>query len=426
MDYIGEAISVTSHSVQGFMVAREEGQSEEVQIAAFLHDIGHLLGFEAGFSPGMDGCGTMDHEGVGAEFLKGMGFSDNIGYLVKAHVDAKRYLCWKDKSYYDKLTDASKTTLKFQGGPMSDEEGHAFESDPRYELSLKMREYDEIAKSPDMVMDPWQSFMPAIRNHLKQQAGGALDHYHLSSEQLRRWDEDGFLHIKGAIPQHYVDQLSAIADNLTKVDRSPSSPFLVHYEQTDKEKNICRVENFCKNVPEWEHICFDIVQGLVDQVYREPSVLFKDKLNYKGPGGAGFHCHQDATAYATEDLASRHVSAMVAIDSSSTENGCLQVAAGLHKQGVIDHIEGVTRPEIENGMNFINVLVKPGDIVLFDSYLPHRSAANNTNTWRRLAYLTFNPLSEGDLHAAYYTKKRELMKTGAISLNLDFAGRIVD
>lgn len=70
-------------------------------------------------------------------------------------------------------------------------------------------------------------------------------------------------------------------------------------------------------------------------------------------------------------------------------------------------------------------LVSPGDIVLFDSYLPHRSNKNLTDKARRLAYLTFNPLQEGDHHTAYYTKKALVMKEGAISINLDFAGKIV-
>jgi len=51
----------------------------------------------------------------------------------------------------------------------------------------------------------------------------------------------------------------------------------------------------------------------------------QDKLNFKAPGGAGFLCHQDATAYATGDLASRHVSAMVAVDAATVANGAVQV-----------------------------------------------------------------------------------------------------
>ena len=74
------------------------------------------------------------------------------------------------------------------------------------------------------------------------------------------------------------------------------------------------------------------------------------------------------------------------------------------------------------------VLVEPGDIVLFDSYLPHRSFTNASDTWRRSAYLTFNRAAEGDLHAAYYAKKREAFAqgtAGTISINKDFGGAIV-
>ena len=71
------------------------------------------------------------------------------------------------------------------------------------------------------------------------------------------------------------------------------------------------------------------------------------------------------------------------------------------------------------------VLVEPGDVVLFDSYLPHRSDANATDGWRRSAYITFNRAAEGDFHERYYETKRANLKSGAISLNLDFAGSIV-
>lgn len=57
-DYIGEPLNITEHSVQAAMVARARGESEEVQIAALFHDVGHLLGLEAGYPPAMDGCGT--------------------------------------------------------------------------------------------------------------------------------------------------------------------------------------------------------------------------------------------------------------------------------------------------------------------------------------------------------------------------------
>src|ERR1041385_8101757 len=71
-----------------------------------------------------------------------------------------------------------------------------------------------------------------------------------------------------------------------------------HYaEQTPLGPRICRTENVSA--------CHAGIASLVDGVLRdrattalgEPAVAFKDKLNYKQPGGAGFGVHQDKVAY---------------------------------------------------------------------------------------------------------------------------------
>ena len=88
----------------------------------------------------------------------------------------------------------------------------------------------------------------------------------------------------------------------------------------------------------------------------------------------------------------------------------------------------MTDAAVEARMAFDDVLVAPGDVALFDSYLPHRSDSNRTARPRRAAYLTYNKASEGDLHAAYYAKKSAVWATGgggAISVNDDFAGDVV-
>ena len=140
-DYIGEPVSTTEHSVQAFLVAREACESAEAQVACLLHDIGHLCGFEAGFEPAMDGCGTVDHEGVGARFLGALGFPESVAYLVHQHVNAKRYRCAREPDYYLQLSDASKTTLRHQGGPFTEAE-YAVHSDrtraPAHALALTM------------------------------------------------------------------------------------------------------------------------------------------------------------------------------------------------------------------------------------------------------------------------------------------------
>ena len=62
----------------------------------------------------MDDCGVMHHEKIGADYaVNEMCLPDRIGRMIHAHVGAKRYLCWKNKAYYKKLSEASKTTLGF-------------------------------------------------------------------------------------------------------------------------------------------------------------------------------------------------------------------------------------------------------------------------------------------------------------------------
>jgi predicted HD phosphohydrolase len=115
-----------------------------VVIAAFLHDIGHLCA-DAGVAQ-MDGLGTMHHEQVGADFLRAHGLPERVAKLTESHVQAKRYLTFVDPAYFAGLSEASRGTLRWQGGPMNAEEARAFESDPDFEVILQLRQWDEQAK----------------------------------------------------------------------------------------------------------------------------------------------------------------------------------------------------------------------------------------------------------------------------------------
>ncbi len=46
-DYIGEAINQLEHMSQAAQLAMAEGYDDEVVLAAFFHDIGHLCGGDA-------------------------------------------------------------------------------------------------------------------------------------------------------------------------------------------------------------------------------------------------------------------------------------------------------------------------------------------------------------------------------------------
>jgi phosphonate degradation associated HDIG domain protein len=144
-DYIGEPVSQLEHMIQAAQFAEEEGYEEDVILAAFFHDIGHLCEFAFPVKQ-MGGAGVADHESIGADFLIEKGFSEKIGKLVHSHVPAKRYLIYKYPEYFEKLSSASKTTLNYQGGIMSKMEALAFEEDTLFPLYVKLREWDDKAK----------------------------------------------------------------------------------------------------------------------------------------------------------------------------------------------------------------------------------------------------------------------------------------
>jgi len=148
-DYIGEPVSQIEHMSQAAQLAIDEGYDDEVVLAAFFHDIGHICVMQNGENS-MGGYGTKSHEKIGADFLREKGFSERMAKLVENHVQAKRYLTFVSPEYYNKLSEASKKTLEFQGGKMTQQEASDFEKDALFEVSIHMRNWDEMAKEINM------------------------------------------------------------------------------------------------------------------------------------------------------------------------------------------------------------------------------------------------------------------------------------
>jgi 2-aminoethylphosphonate dioxygenase len=56
--------------------------------------------------------------------------------------------------------------------------------------------------------------------------------------------------------------------------------------------------------------------------------------------------------------------------------------------------------------DLLPVTTRAGDVVFFDSYVPHASKPNLTAEQRRILYVTYNRASDGDHRTAYYADKR--------------------
>lgn len=164
-EYFGEQVTQLQHAFQSAQIARDQQCDEEMILAAFLHDIGHLCVIGHNVKV-MENYGVMNHEKIGAAFLRNRKFSERLIELVQAHVSAKRYLTYKDEAYYSQLSDASKKTLEFQGGKMSKDEAYIFEGNPLFHEMIAMRKIDEQAKDEDLHPGDLLPFHKMIMDHL--------------------------------------------------------------------------------------------------------------------------------------------------------------------------------------------------------------------------------------------------------------------
>jgi 2-amino-1-hydroxyethylphosphonate dioxygenase (glycine-forming) len=163
MSYFGEPVSTLDHALQCAQLARDAGADEETVLAALLHDIGHMIESSASIR---DEAGTINHDEVGADYLRRLGFSGRVAELVEGHVDAKRFLTATSSAYAARLSATSTLTLELQGGPMSPEEVERFKADPLLHEKLRLRTWDEQAKEPGREIAPLCEYRRLLEAHL--------------------------------------------------------------------------------------------------------------------------------------------------------------------------------------------------------------------------------------------------------------------
>mgnify|MGYP001163726497 CR=1 FL=1 len=160
--YIGEEVTISEHMIQTAMLAEKKYLSKNLICACLLHDYGHFITDDPDLlvSKSLDG----KHEDLAFNYLKNY-FVSEVTEPIKLHVIAKRYLC-RNKLYYHALSDASKLSLKFQGGIMNDEEVKQFTLLKFHKEAIKIRECDDGGKVPDIQMKKIEDYKELMSSQL--------------------------------------------------------------------------------------------------------------------------------------------------------------------------------------------------------------------------------------------------------------------
>ena len=146
--YIGEKVTISEHMIQSAMIAKKAKSSNGLVCACLLHDYGHFILEDPDELVRKKINGK--HEDIGYEYLKKF-FNKSVVEPIKYHVLAKRYLA-REKKYFNSLSEASKISLKLQGGALNKKESKEFEKKDFFKQTIKLRKFDEVAKRTDIKM----------------------------------------------------------------------------------------------------------------------------------------------------------------------------------------------------------------------------------------------------------------------------------
>lgn len=246
----------------------------------------------------------------------------------------------------------------------------------------------------------------------------------LTNSERQHYLDHGWLLVDDVIGASVADLQFEVLDISTWDE---SGEWLHHFEMTDNGRRLARTENFVPFSPFMNDLLRNgAISEVAGELLGEDALLYKEKINYKMAGGAGFSPHQDQPAY---PLVEQVLSVMVAVDDATVENGCLFVVSGHHDRVWPQDERGCLRPDVVEEFEWFPVELKAGQTLFFHSLTPHRSSANASSKDRRALYPTYNGSSEGDLRDAYYAAKRAAFAVepqgdrARLSLIGDFEGR---
>jgi len=206
----------------------------------------------------------------------------------------------------------------------------------------------------------------------------------LADQQIRDYNRDGYLLVKGFCTPDEVDRLYSVALE----DDAMRKNALDLNDQTGKKTRLTLWFTPGNDVFGYltrsERMVYSVGQLLAND---SPVCHFHSKLMQKEPRvGGAWEWHQDYGYWYKNQFMfpDRMMSVMVALTAANRENGCLQVIRGSHHLGRVNHgfageQVGADMVMVENALKTMDLVyceLDPGDALFFHSNLIHRSEAN--------------------------------------------------
>ena len=240
----------------------------------------------------------------------------------------------------------------------------------------------------------------------------------LENREVERYHRDGYVIARGLFDRQEISLLETWVEDVQRhAGGDPTLDCYFEGPDGDGEPLLRQVECFgAAHRSLYDFSTSEAMLFAASRLLGGASVLFKEKINFKLPGGGGYLPHRDGRFWWSdadgqpmrgwEVYASDFVSILIGIDAATSENGCLEVAPGRHDRAALRNSYGPLTKAEADAMTFVACPTLPGDAVFFDALTPHRSGINRSAQPRRALYLTYNPRADGDQRERYFADKR--------------------
>ena len=238
---------------------------------------------------------------------------------------------------------------------------------------------------------------------------------------IENYKKNGFVKIENVFDKSFINNIISELEGLTDLD--------IYKDSNGKPRRVERVYNKGEYL---KKLSLVIEQKLKD-IFGYNLNIFKDKYNFKPPGGEGFFCHYDGVFYFHDyknekkrgwyEYADYFVNVAIPMDPCSEINGTLEMSQihNLPFEKLILNTKNDGTPNllesVEKKLNFQILNLNVGDIAIFSNTTPHRSKKNNSSINRRILYYTYTPDKFGSNYEKYYFDKKNSKNKTSKSLS---------
>ena len=226
---------------------------------------------------------------------------------------------------------------------------------------------------------------------------------HMTEEQKKSWNDSGYILIPNFVDENFCnemnDEVISIIKSIVPEDSAFSHAYAgdghIAIREMKPSKNATSIEDeisklfrihskgifnsFIKN----ETLC-----NLLEDIIGPDIDCFLSQFIFKNPGAWGQPWHQDSSYFPFDR--EPQVAAWLATSEATLDNGCLVVLPGSHHEHLHEHLPddrkesnyGYTEIKDHDFSDEIPMTLNKGDLLLFHSFLMHKSYDNKSDSRR--------------------------------------------